>query len=150
MSRTTDDPLEDTGLDWSDVAKTASVVYARVVGLGDEAQGEEVGWDAVARAAAAMFAYDEGADDGEVQIPLVQLAGQLRRAYARAVDTDGDICEWGSLGAEFQLAWEGVTRHLSNVFGMDKAEASRLGHHEARMVNHMAKQAAARAASTRG
>lgn len=144
MSRTTDDPLEDTGLDWADVAKTAAVVYSRVAGLGDEADGDEAGWDAVGRAAAAMFAYDGNADDGEVQIPLVQLAGQLRKAYARAVGTDGDICEWVHLGPVFQLAWEGVTRHMNNVFGMDKAEASSLGQHESMMVNHMAKRAAIR------
>ncbi len=145
MSKTTDDPLEDTGLDWPDVALTGATVYARLAGL-DAADGDPQAWVAVARAAAAMFGYDENAHDGDVRVPVDQLASQLRRAYARAAGTDGDVCEWADLGPKFRIAWEGATRHLSNVFGMDRVEAGRLGSHEDRMVAFMHKRAAKAAA----
>lgn len=133
--RVTSDPLEDTGLSWEDVATTASIVYARLTDV--EVDPGDGGWMSVARHAGAMFGQDESADEGDVEIPLPQLASQLRRAYARAIGGEGDIPEWADLAPKFRDAWEGVTRHMSNVFGMDSTEARRLGQHEDRMVAHM-------------
>jgi hypothetical protein len=145
MSRhQTVDPLEDTGLEWADVATTAAIVYSRLAGV--EVEPDDAGWMAVARHAAGMFGYDDGADVGEAQLPVSQLASQLRRAYARTRSAEDDIPEWKELGEKFRLAWEGVTRHMGNVFAMDKAEAGRLGEHENRMIAHMQKLAASRAA----
>lgn len=147
-NRTQTDPLEDTGLEWADVATTAAVVYARLADA--DVDPADQGWAAVARHAGAMFGQageDEvGGDDGEITIPLAQVASQLRRAYARAEGTDGDIPEWADLAPKFRLAWEGVARHMSNVFGMDSAEARRLGQHEDRMVQFVKDLAAKRAA----
>lgn len=139
MSRRTDrvtaDPLEDTGLEWADVAATAAAVYAKLAGV--EIDPEDDGWLEVAKHAGAMFGQDDGADEGEVTIPVYQLASQLRRAYARTRHAEGEIPEWIDLSPKFRLAWEGVTRHMSNVFGMDSTEARRLGQHEDRMVAFM-------------
>lgn len=142
------DSLEDTGLIPDDVATTAAVVYAGVAGV--EIDAADPGWVAVYRAAAGMFGHDDNESENEVTIPLIQLAGQLRRAFARTHDAEGVIPEWGDLDPRFRLAWEGVTRHLSNVFGMDKQEAGRLGQHEQRMIQFMKDVAAKRAAQPRG
>lgn len=140
----TADPLEDTGLEMADVATTASIVYSRLAGV--DVEPDDDGWVAVAKHAAAMFGHDDGADDGDVEIPLSQLSSQLRRAYARTRHAEDDIPEWAELAAKYRVAWEGVTRHMSNVFGMDREDAGRLGEHENRMIAHMQKLAARDAA----
>ena len=142
------DPLEDTGLSHEDVATTAAIVYAGIAMV--ELDVEDPGWAAVYRAAAGMFGHYESESEDEVTIPLVQLASQIRRAFARAHDAEGMIPEWAELEPRFRLAWEGVTRHLSNVFGMDNTEARRLGQHEQRMIQFMKDLAAKRAATPRG
>ncbi|HUR52932.1 MAG TPA: hypothetical protein VMZ71_02290 [Gemmataceae bacterium] len=137
MAKGDDDALGDSGLEWEHVSMTAQVVYQRISG----ADADDLdGWAAVARTAGAMFGFDDGADEGEVSIPLVQMASQLRRAYTRGAGTDGDVVEWKDLAPQFRLAWEGVTRHLSNVFGFDRDAAKHLGQHEDRIVHFMTRR----------
>lgn len=146
------DPLEGIGLAMEDVAITAATVYAGIAVA--DLDVEDPGWAAVSRVAAGMFGHDDSEDEGRpddttTTIPLVQLASQIRRAFARAHNAEGEIPEWEELAPRFRLGWEGVTRHLSNVFNMDETEARRLGQHEQRMIQFMKDLAAKRATTPR-
>jgi hypothetical protein len=79
-------------------------------------------------------------EDNEVSVGAAKLARVLRNAYIRGVEEEAAV-EFDDLPLFSQAAWEGVGRHMVNLFNFEPREARRLEYHEAKMAELMLKRA---------